>query len=165
KSASRRWIQTDRANQQHEEAVVDNAPPDVIEGATIVDAFRANVRSIPERPAMRRRTHNGWEVFTWADYGQAVAQVTAGLADLGIGPGERIAILSGNRVEWHLADIGALANGCGTVSDDPHRRVAGPSGRGRAIPAVPTAQPRGRAWNERIRPHHHRRRDVVRAES
>ena len=46
-------------NQQHEEAVVDNAPPDVIEGATIVDAFRANVRSIPERPAMRRRTHNG----------------------------------------------------------------------------------------------------------
>ena len=94
---------------------MDNAPPDVIEGATIVDAFRANVRSIPERPAMRRRTHNGWEVFTWADYGQAVAQVTAGLADLGIGPGERIAILSGNRVEWHLADIGALANGCVTV--------------------------------------------------
>jgi len=49
--------------------------------------------------------------LTWADYGRAVAEVTAGLADLGIGPGERVAILSGNRVEWHLADLGGLANG------------------------------------------------------
>ena len=64
---------------------------------------------------MRRRTPVGWETFTWADYGQAVAEVTAGLADLGIGPGERVAILSGNRVEWHLADMGALANGSVTV--------------------------------------------------
>ena len=57
----------------------------------------------------------GWETLTWADYGQGVAEVTAGLADLGIGPGERVAILSGNRVEWHLADVGALANGSVTV--------------------------------------------------
>ena len=64
---------------------------------------------------MRRRTRAGWEIVTWADYGQAVAEVTAGLADLGIGPGERVAILSGNRVEWHLADLGALANGSVTV--------------------------------------------------
>jgi len=90
---------------------VDSAAPAVIEGATIIEAFRTNVRMIPERPAMRRRTHQGWEVLTWADYGRAVAEVTAGLADLGIGPGERVAILSGNRVEWHLADLGGLANG------------------------------------------------------
>ncbi len=94
---------------------MDTGPPAVINGATIIEAFRANVRRIPERPAMRRRTPVGWETLTWADYGQAVAEVTAGLADLGIGPGERVAILSRNRVEWHLADIGALANGGVTV--------------------------------------------------
>jgi long-chain acyl-CoA synthetase len=95
---------------------MDDTPPIMIEGATIIDAFRANVRTIPQRPAMRRRARDGgWEVFTWADYGQAVAEVTAGLSDLGIGPGERVALLSGNRVEWHLADIGALANGGVTV--------------------------------------------------
>jgi long-chain acyl-CoA synthetase len=94
---------------------MDTGPPAVINGATIIEAFRANVRRIPERPAMRRRTPAGWEILTWADYGQAVAEVTAGLADLGIGPGERVAILSHNRVEWHLADIGALANGGVTV--------------------------------------------------
>ncbi|MGD0379104.1 MAG: long-chain fatty acid--CoA ligase [Acidimicrobiales bacterium] len=94
---------------------MENAAAVVIEGATIIEAFRANVRTIPTRPAMRRRAVGGWETLTWADYGRAAAQVTAGLADLGIGAGERIAILSGNRVEWHLADIGALANGGVTV--------------------------------------------------
>ena len=94
---------------------MENAAAVVIEGATIIEAFRANVRKIPTRPAMRRRAVGGWETLTWADYGQAAAEVTAGLADLGIGAGERIAILSGNRVEWHLADIGALANGGVTV--------------------------------------------------
>ncbi len=94
---------------------MSNGPSVAIQGATIIEAFRANVRRIPVRPAMRRRTRDGWEVFTWADYGQGVAEVTAGLADLGIGPGERVAILSSNRVEWHLADLGALANGGVTV--------------------------------------------------
>ena len=86
-----------------------------IESTTIVEAFLANVTRIPDKPALRRRTPAGWETLTWADYGKGVAEVTAGLVDLGIGPGERVAILSGNRVEWHLADIGALANGTVTV--------------------------------------------------
>jgi long-chain acyl-CoA synthetase len=94
---------------------VENASAVVIEGATIIEAFRITAQRVPARPAMRRRTRVGWETLTWADYGQAVAEVTAGLVDLGIGPGERVAILSRNRVEWHLADIGALANGGVTV--------------------------------------------------
>jgi len=94
---------------------MNDTPPIVIEGATVIDAFRANVRTIPGRPALRRRAHVGWETLTWADYGQGVDEVTAGLADFGMGPGERVAILSANRVEWHLADVGALANGAVTV--------------------------------------------------
>jgi len=94
---------------------MNDTPPIVIEGATVIDAFRANVRTIPGRPALRRRAHVGWEILTWADYGQGVDEVTAGLADFGMGPGERVAILSANRVEWHLADVGALANGAVTV--------------------------------------------------
>jgi long-chain acyl-CoA synthetase len=82
---------------------------------TIVEAFHNNVRSIPDRPAMRRRTQVGWETLTWAEYGRLVGQVTAGLTELGIGPGERVAILSGNRVEWHLADLGTLCSGAVTV--------------------------------------------------
>ena len=86
-----------------------------IEGDTIIEAFRHNLEQIPDRPAMRRRTAHGWETLTWADYGTAVREVMAGLAELGIGPGQQVGIFSNNRVEWHLADIGALANGSVTV--------------------------------------------------
>ncbi len=103
---------------------MDTAPPAVIEGATIVEAFLANVAEIPGRPALRRRTPAGWETLTWADYGQGAAEVTAGLAELGIGSGERVAVLSRNRVEWHLADIGALVNGTVTVPVYPTSSAA-----------------------------------------
>jgi long-chain acyl-CoA synthetase len=93
-----------------------NMTPSVrIEGETIVDVFRHNVRRIPDRPALRRKVGTSWELTTWAEYGRAVREVTAGLAELGIEPGDHVGILSNNRVEWHLADFGSLANGSVTV--------------------------------------------------
>jgi long-chain acyl-CoA synthetase len=86
-----------------------------IEGDTIVEAFRNTVRRIPGRPALRRRVGSRWEVLNWADYGLAVKEVSAGLTELGIESGERVGIFSNNRLEWHLADLGTLANGSVTV--------------------------------------------------
>jgi len=91
------------------------------QGATIVEAFLANGRRVPDLPAMRRclgehgASGADWEVLTWADYLLAASQVAGGLAELGIEPGRRVAILSGNQVEWHLADLGTLMNGSVTV--------------------------------------------------
>jgi len=87
----------------------------ILRGETVVQSIQANARVHPDRPAMRRRGEGGWEVITWADYAQGVREVAAGLAELGIGPGEHVAILGNNRVEWHLADLGSLSNGCVTV--------------------------------------------------
>ena len=81
-----------------------------IEGDTIVAAFRNTVRRYPDRPALRRHVGSSWESLTWADYGRGVAEVTAGLAELGIESGQQVGIFSNNRVEWHLADFGTLAN-------------------------------------------------------
>ena len=53
--------------------------------------------------------------MTWAEYLLAARQVAGGLAELGVGPGQRVAILSANRVEWHLADHGTLLNGSVSV--------------------------------------------------
>jgi long-chain acyl-CoA synthetase len=86
-----------------------------MEGETLVAAFRHTVGRIPDEPALRTRVGDVWEVMTWADYGRAVREVTAGLAELGIGPGRQVGIFSNNRAEWHLADLGALANGSVTV--------------------------------------------------
>ena len=85
------------------------------QGATIVDAFRHNVRTIPDRAALRWNSANAWLTLTWSEYGRAVAEVAAGLAEVGVAPGDRIAILSGNRPEWHLADFGVLGSGAVTV--------------------------------------------------
>ncbi len=91
----------------------------VHQGATIVDALRSNARRHPDHPAMRHARHDHsaaeWDVLTWADYLLAVRQVAAGLAELGVDPGARVAILSANRVEWHLADLGTLYNGSVSV--------------------------------------------------
>ena len=82
---------------------------------TIVSALISNAASRPGRPAMRYRGAGGWTTITWKEYETTVGQVAAGLAALGLGPGDRVAILASNRPEWHLADLGILANGCVTV--------------------------------------------------
>jgi len=87
----------------------------VILANTIVDALWGQVRRYGERPALRRWRDGEWEAISWADYGAAVAEVAAGLAELGVGPGERVAILADNRPEWHFADLGTMALGAVTV--------------------------------------------------
>jgi len=56
-----------------------------------------------------RTTQGEWGVVTWAEYLLAARQIAGGLAEIGVNPGGRVAILAGNRVEWHLADLGPSA--------------------------------------------------------
>jgi long-chain acyl-CoA synthetase len=95
--------------------VTAQAPQPRIEGDTIVHTLLLNGRRIPDRPALRRRRGDGWETLTWSQYVDAVREVAAGLAEFGIMPREQVGILSNNRVEWHLADLGTLANGSVSV--------------------------------------------------
>lgn len=89
--------------------------PVVIEGRTIVDAFRRNVRRSPHAPALHFYQHGIWTSWSWSEYGRAVAEVGAGLADIGLVPADVVGILSENRAEWHLADFGLLGNGAVSV--------------------------------------------------
>lgn len=82
---------------------------------SIVQAFSENAVGIPERPALRRYTPAGWERWSWRDYVQRAREVTAGLAELGLAPGDHVAIFSNNRLEWHLADLGTLGLGAVVV--------------------------------------------------
>lgn len=86
-----------------------------VQAATIVEALRANGRECPDQPAMRRRVGSSWEVITWGEYNTAVSELVAGLAGIGLEPGERAGILSNNRAEWHLADHAILGSGGVTV--------------------------------------------------
>ena len=71
---------------------------------TIVDAFWMAVANHPSRDALRRRVGDRWEAITWEDYGRAVTEAAAGLVELGVTPGDRVGILSANRVVHYLAE-------------------------------------------------------------
>ncbi len=66
-------------------------------------------------PAFGTRTPDG---FTWLSYGawgEAVAACRAGLAALGVGPGDRVAIVANNRVEWAVVAYAAYGRGAALV--------------------------------------------------
>ncbi len=57
----------------------------------------------------------GFEEMTWGRLAGEALAVAAGLQNLGISPGDRLAILAANRLEWLLADLGALLAGAVVV--------------------------------------------------
>jgi len=90
------------------------------QGATIIEALAANGERLADRAAMRycpagRSIGDERKVVSWGEYLLGARQVAGGLAELGVVPGGRVALLSANRTEWHLADLGTLFNGSVTV--------------------------------------------------
>jgi long-chain acyl-CoA synthetase len=87
------------------------APATGVTGATIVEVFRATAADRLEAVALRYHDGDAWRAMTWAAYERAVAEVALGLRAAGLSPGDRVGILSGNRPEWHIVDLGILAAG------------------------------------------------------
>lgn len=65
----------------------------------------------PEHIAVRMKSQEGYEQYTYTELLQAVASVSHALGRLGIGKGDRIALLSENRPEWIIAYIAVVAGG------------------------------------------------------
>ncbi len=73
----------------------------------------------PDRVALRRKDLGRWKTYTWGDYGARLTAVARGLAELGVGPGDRVAIHGENRPAWLFADLGAQALGAISVGIYP----------------------------------------------
>jgi long-chain acyl-CoA synthetase len=58
--------------------------------------------------AMMHRHWGEWRTLSHAEVRESVERLTAGLGQLGINPGDRVAILSENRPEWAIADYAVL---------------------------------------------------------
>ncbi|MEV6278512.1 AMP-binding protein [Nocardia sp. NPDC051832] len=63
----------------------------------------------PDAVAMRAKKLGIWQQTSWADLDDERRLIAHGLADLGVGAGDRVAILAGNRPEWVYAELGALS--------------------------------------------------------
>jgi long-chain acyl-CoA synthetase len=73
---------------------------------------RAAVRAA--KPCFRVKRDGAWHDTSWNEVAERIRQTAAGLLDLGIQPGQKIAILSSTRPEWVEADLAIYA--CGGVS-------------------------------------------------
>jgi long-subunit acyl-CoA synthetase (AMP-forming) len=80
-----------------------------VRAATIAEAFRITAANRAGEVAFRTK---GDEVaWTWGDLRERVDALAAGLSKLGIGPGGTVALLLGNRPEFHLADLAVMTTG------------------------------------------------------
>jgi long-subunit acyl-CoA synthetase (AMP-forming) len=86
-----------------------------VEGKTIVDYFNRNADEYPDQPAIHFKDGD-WKSLTWSEYRQAVQEVAAGLQTLGVGSGEFVAIMAGNRPEHAIADYATIHTGATGVT-------------------------------------------------
>src|SRR2546430_9004326 len=87
---------------------------------SIPDMLRQRIADSPERPALGFPTPDeeiAW--LTWAEVGERVTALAAGLVGLGVAPGDRVAILASTRVEWILADFAIMCAGAITTAVYP----------------------------------------------
>jgi long-chain acyl-CoA synthetase len=65
--------------------------------------------------ALRSKRDGAWIDVGYGDLGADARAIARGLRALGVGPGDRVALLSSTRPEWTLVDGGALAAGATVV--------------------------------------------------
>jgi long-chain acyl-CoA synthetase len=103
---------------------------------------RRFLRTVLERGgevALREQVADGVRVLTFADYADQACRAAAGLRALGVGPGDRLVLLMGNRPEFHVADVAALLLGATPISiynsssPEQIRYLAGHAGASLAI--------------------------------
>ncbi len=75
-------------------------------GTTIPELLHRNAVSYPDLPALS--TFGGETSLTWREMRDGVAVLTRGLAELGVGWGDRVIMMMPGRVEHWLVDLAAV---------------------------------------------------------
>ncbi|MGH3796257.1 MAG: AMP-dependent synthetase/ligase [Pseudonocardiaceae bacterium] len=87
--------------------------------ATVAQMFLDRVRETPDREAYRYPAGPAWVSRTWRETAEQVTRLAAGLVALGVEPEQRVAIASGTRYEWILADLAVMRAGAATTTVYP----------------------------------------------
>ncbi|MDM0013748.1 AMP-dependent synthetase/ligase [Variovorax sp. J22P168] len=86
---------------------------------TLPQMLREQARTQPDAIAIRQKDFGIWHPLRWADYHRRASHFGLGLRALGLPAGGHLGILSENRVEWVLAQMGAGLVGAVTVGVYP----------------------------------------------
>jgi long-chain acyl-CoA synthetase len=91
--------------------------------ANVALQFHDRVDRSPRTEAFRYPVVEGgserWESVTWAEAGEQVSRLAAGLLALGLEPEQRVGIAAGTRYEWILADLAVMCAAGATTTVYP----------------------------------------------
>ena len=80
-----------------------------IDAATMIEAFHRTTRAHPDIVAVRTRDDE--TSITWGQLRERADALAGGLAKLGVGRGETVALMFGNVPEFHLSDLAVMTVG------------------------------------------------------
>ena len=109
----------------------------------LVTMFFERARENGEKPFLGRKREGGWKAFSWAETARQVASLATSLKSMGLKPGDRVMLVSENRPEWCIADLGIMAAGCITVptyttnTERDHQHILQDSGAAAVIVSTP----------------------------
>jgi long-chain acyl-CoA synthetase len=83
---------------------------------TLNELYFGTLERFGSRPvAVRAKRRGEWFTLSYRELADRVQDLSLGLIELGIQPGDRVAILSENRPEWAIADYACLTARCTDV--------------------------------------------------
>ncbi|WP_042398830.1 AMP-dependent synthetase/ligase [Streptacidiphilus carbonis] len=88
---------------------------EVPSGANLTDLIHRNAERHPSVPVVSRKVDGRWEDLTPVQFLAEVRSAAKGLIASGIGPGDRVGLLSRTRYEWTLLDFAVWCAGAITV--------------------------------------------------
>ena len=83
--------------------------------STLPQLLVERARMTPNAVALREKDRGIWRETTWSVYLDRVRRFALGLHALGVGRGDKVAIIGDNRPEWYIAELAAQALGGASV--------------------------------------------------
>lgn len=86
-----------------------------VPGTTLTEVFNNRVAKSPDAVALKVKVGTDWQAITFREYAEQAREVADGLISLGVEKGNYVGLLSANRPEWNIGDVGILLTGAITV--------------------------------------------------
>src|SRR4051812_41164579 len=80
----------------------------------LAEMFFQRAADRADHPRYRVKREGQWQEVSWESMATIVREIASGMLELGIAPGQKIAILANTRPEWVEADVAIYA--CGGIS-------------------------------------------------
>ena len=81
----------------------------------LVSMFLTRAGEKGDAPFLWAKREGEWRSISWTEAARQAAAFAESLRRIGLEPGDRVMLVSENRPEWLIADLGIMAAGCVTV--------------------------------------------------